>query len=192
LPGSSASSNQPSSAGLSPEQIQIIQHNTLAVLTDVPEKLDEWRQTITNALTQAQAANLQHDVEFLAAILALLGDTVPIVSPDNPHGDVIRSLAGQLGRSDPTHTERRDSPLPSELPADFISRCVAGLSGSLEQKEALFEYLREVNRKTSSAEVSMLIQSIQLVLVGKTSSSIHPDLPEPFAAVWRQIMDGLH
>jgi hypothetical protein len=171
--------------------VQTIQHNTLAVLKDMPNKHAEWRQAIADVLTQTQAASLQQDADFLTAILALLDGDVPEISTDNLYVDVIHTLSHRLAHPDQAQTLQDDLPLPSDLPDDFVTRCAAGLNGSLQEKEALFEYLREVNRQTTSPAVSTLIKNIQFVLFGKKPVSLNPALPEPYAAVWQQIIDNL-
>jgi hypothetical protein len=54
----------------------------------------------------------------------------------------------------------------------------------LEQREVLFEYLRALNRKSASREVSTLIKNIQFGLLGKNPATLNPALAEPYAAIW--------
>jgi tetratricopeptide (TPR) repeat protein len=81
--------------------------------------------------------------------------------------------------------------MPGGLPSDFISRCAVGLKGSSVERQVLFDYLGEVFRKTSTPEAEKLVKNVQLTLLGKDPGRLDSDLPEPYAAIWQQILARL-
>jgi hypothetical protein len=62
----------------------MIASNTLMVLTTAPDRLPQWRITLRTSYQQAQRANAQDEIELFAALLALLDQVPPTISPKNP------------------------------------------------------------------------------------------------------------
>jgi hypothetical protein len=81
---------------ISPEQLQVIISNTITVMTTVPEKRDEWRETMSDTLKQAQSRNRVQDAEFLTAILAILSDQSPSLPGDHPYAGAINSIQDDI------------------------------------------------------------------------------------------------
>jgi hypothetical protein len=98
------------------------------------------------------------------------------ILPENPSSEVIRALSEQLARAEQVQTV----PIDSQLPADFVARCV---TGSLEEKEDLFKYLREINWKTTVPEVTTVVRNVQLAMSVQNPTFLNPALPEPCAAI---------
>jgi tetratricopeptide (TPR) repeat protein len=84
----------------------------------------------------------------------------------------------------------KKEPMPGGLPIDFISRCVVGLKGASEEKQALIDYLDEV-QKICGSPARSLVTSVQLALLGKDVGTIEQDLPEPYDAIWEEILARL-
>jgi len=76
--------------------VETITVNTLAVLTNVPDKRSEWRGGIILVLREVQVSKTQAEVEFLTAILALLDGKTPSLSAINPYARALRSIVLEL------------------------------------------------------------------------------------------------
>src|SRR6266699_596587 len=77
---------------LSAETLKFVSSNTIAVMTQMPEELAEWRGTIDEALNQAQITHLAYEVEFFTAILALLDGQVPTLPGEHPYADALHEI----------------------------------------------------------------------------------------------------
>jgi tetratricopeptide (TPR) repeat protein len=173
---------------VSPDKLKFIIINTIAVLTNVPEKKDEWQKKIIMMQDQAQKDKVEEDVIFFNAILSLLDGKTPEIPYDNPYEVIIKNIVQHLSSED---TSFELPALPGGLPGDFVQRCHAGLNGNPQAKQTTFEYLRKVTLSATTPEVEVLIQKIQLLLFGQNPASIKVDLPEPYATIWQAILDGL-
>ncbi len=88
--------NTPST--LPAETVQMLARNTVAVKTEVPDKLDEWREQLNNI--RADFANRGPDwaieVTFVEALLAVLDDQ-PVSLPDNnPYAPVVQQVVAAI------------------------------------------------------------------------------------------------
>ncbi len=77
---------------ISAEQLKVIIANTITVMTDMPEKREEWREAMSDALQRAQGNNQAEDTGFFTAILAILDDQSPSLPEGHPHTDEINSI----------------------------------------------------------------------------------------------------
>src|SRR5947209_7920938 len=77
---------------LSSEQLKAIISNTITVMTDMPEKRDEWRETMSGALQRVQGNNQAEDAGFFTAILAMLDGQSPSLPEGHPYTDEINSI----------------------------------------------------------------------------------------------------
>lgn len=67
------------------EQLAALVGNTIAVLTVAPERRDEWRGVVANALAQAQAMGLEDLAALNRAVLQLLDGQEADLPADNPY-----------------------------------------------------------------------------------------------------------
>jgi hypothetical protein len=81
-------------ATLPDEVIGQVVVNTVAVMTDMPERRSEWREVVTDQLQRAQqqGAAWQIAVEFFTAILAILDGQPPALPPDHPYAAAIAAI----------------------------------------------------------------------------------------------------
>ena len=77
---------------LSQEQLRIIVANTITVMTEMPEKRDEWRETMTSALHQAQQINQSQDAEFLTALLTVLDGQSFSLPEEHPYAAALHEI----------------------------------------------------------------------------------------------------
>jgi hypothetical protein len=99
---------------LPPEQINVIVNNTIAVMTILPERRDEWRETISRILQNAQqrGSDWQIEVEFYTAIIAILDGQSPSLSTDHPYAPAIAAIQEGIanGSQQPDETDSDDEP----------------------------------------------------------------------------------
>ena len=69
------------------ERLQVIVHNTVAVMTTMQERHAEWHKTITGALQDAQqrGADWQSEADFYTAVVALLDGQSPSLPDEHPY-----------------------------------------------------------------------------------------------------------
>ncbi len=77
---------------LSPEQLRVIVANTITVMTEMPEKRDEWRETMTSALHLAQHINQSQDAGFLTALLAVLDGQSFSLPEEHPYAAALHEI----------------------------------------------------------------------------------------------------
>jgi hypothetical protein len=179
LPGTSSSSN---GNGLSSQQVQTIATNTLAVLTDMPEKRGEWRESIAEALEQARTANLQSEIELFTALLNLLDGETPSIPLENPYAKLVQTI---LQGVTPVGL------VNLALPTDFAMRCVAGLKGSIQEKGELLDYLASLASGISNPGKRALIETVQKAVFGEDISKLGKDLTEIPEKAWQEIVRGI-
>lgn len=71
------------------------------------------------------------------------------------------------------------------LPADFVRRCVEGITGTPQEKQSLFEYLVELAPKVP--EAGELIRVVQKAIFGEAPGSLGENLDGQYAQVWHEI-----
>jgi tetratricopeptide (TPR) repeat protein len=84
-------------------------------------------------------------------------------------------------------TNRQPSANPPALPADFVARCVGGLTGDIAQKMSLADELAALAKSSADAGALALIDTVQRALFGAPIESLGQDLPEMQAQVWQEI-----
>src|SRR5207248_1516897 len=72
--------------------LKVIISNTITVMTDMPEKREEWREAMSGGLQRAQGNNQVEDAEFFTAILAMLDGQSPSLPEGHPYTDEINSI----------------------------------------------------------------------------------------------------
>ncbi len=90
---------------LSAETLKFVSSNTIAVMTQMPEELAEWRGTIDEALNQAQITHLAYEVEFFTAILALLDGQVPTLPGEHPYADALHEIQEVIAAGGPQNED---------------------------------------------------------------------------------------
>jgi hypothetical protein len=76
------------------EQLDAIVNSTIAVMTTVQERRDEWRTIIAGSLQEAQqqGADWQIEVDFFTAVLALLDGHTATLPDDHPYAAAIDAI----------------------------------------------------------------------------------------------------
>jgi hypothetical protein len=74
------------------EMLEVLVSNTVAVMTGMQERRDQWHKTIADTLKQAQSANHLQDAELLAAILAVLEGQSPRLPEHHPYARHLDSI----------------------------------------------------------------------------------------------------
>ncbi len=87
-----AATQTPPGSGLTANLIRTIHDNTVAVMTRLPEKRDEWRAAVARVLSQAETGNLSMDIDFFQAVLGILDGEEPHLPDSNPHSAVLKSI----------------------------------------------------------------------------------------------------
>jgi tetratricopeptide (TPR) repeat protein len=92
--GNSPGSQAPAPSTMPTEQIQAIVSNTVVVMTIMPEKQSEWRETITEDLQDAQqrGADWQIEVDFFTAVLAILDGQSPSLPAEHPYAEAVTAI----------------------------------------------------------------------------------------------------
>jgi hypothetical protein len=95
----------------------MIAANTLMVLTTAPDRLPQWRTGVRTSYQQAQRANAQDEIELFAALLALLDQVPPTISPENPYAGLIQAIQRQVAKAKAeAPAEDEDGPdIPEDL-----------------------------------------------------------------------------
>ena len=194
LPGSPSTASR-----LSSQNLQDIVVTTIAVMTVMAEKQAEWRGILEGILKKVQEMELTQEIEFFRALLTLLGGGSPILSSENPHREALKTI--QAGIADggtilqQTAREAEDQVVPADsalggfLPEDFVNRCVAGIKGGSQEKQAAFNYL--VGLAARQGDAGPLIQVVQMAILGQDPTTLGGNLIGKYAEIWKLIFEKL-
>ncbi|MBX0330682.1 tetratricopeptide repeat protein [Oscillochloris sp. ZM17-4] len=85
---------QPGPATMPQEQLQVLVANTVAVLTSVAERREEWRGAVAEMLTDAQQRgdDWQIEVDLYSALLALLDGEAAVLAPGHPYATALSAI----------------------------------------------------------------------------------------------------
>jgi tetratricopeptide (TPR) repeat protein len=171
-------------------QLQVIITNTVVVMTTMQERRAEWREVITKALQQAKSINRQHDVDFYAAVLALLDGQPPALPGDHPYATTLAKIQEGIAAGG---LEVDDTPQDDDLPfdAELIPRSIAALSGGPQEKMAHVQYLTAMSTQTTDEAFKALLQLIQLGLFGSDLSQLGQSLSGVYREAWEDIVMGV-
>jgi tetratricopeptide (TPR) repeat protein len=100
--------NLPSLSALLAENIALTVHKTIAVMTAMQERRNEWRKIIVQLLQKAREMGsvLQREGEFFTAILALLdGQPLPVLAADHPYASAIAAIQEGIAAGGPQPDE---------------------------------------------------------------------------------------
>jgi hypothetical protein len=95
---------------LSNEQVQVMAGNTVLVMTNVPEKRPEWRAALRANYNQAKQMGFQAEIEFFSALMGLIDDVPPSVSPASPYARVVTAIQDALAGKTPEPVEEVEPP----------------------------------------------------------------------------------
>ncbi|GHO47571.1 tetratricopeptide repeat protein [Ktedonospora formicarum] len=77
---------------LSPDRLQQMIINTIAVMTKTPERRIQWSQRIEAFLQEAQAHGNDQEAELYASMLHILNHQAPTLAPDHPYAPAIQAI----------------------------------------------------------------------------------------------------
>jgi hypothetical protein len=187
-----ASGQANQAATMPAEQLQVIVHNTVAVMTTMQERHAEWHKTITGALQDAQqrGADWQIEVDFYTAVLALLDGQSPSLQDEHPYAAALAQIwvgiaAG--GVQNDADSEDDESPFDAEL----IPRSIAALLGTPQEKMAHLQYLATLGAQASDEQLKALLQTIHMALLGGDLAQPGRDLEGVYLQAWRSIVIGV-
>ena len=179
------------------EQVNTIVGNTVAVMTAVPERRAEWRETIAGTLANAQqrGADWQIEVEFFTAVLAILDGQPPSLPVDHPYAAAITAILDGIAAGEPEPDDDDDEDDAAEgvqaLEAFVQASVVALRSKSPEEKMAFMQQLAALQGQVQDDEMKALFQAIQFALVGGDLLHLGDDLTGLARQVWDMIVAGV-
>jgi tetratricopeptide (TPR) repeat protein len=93
-----AGNRQPAQSTLPDDAVQMLARNSVAVMTGVPEKREEWRNVLeTQRMAwSGQGDSWQIEVEFADALLAILDAGQVSIPAENPYAPVVRQVLDQI------------------------------------------------------------------------------------------------
>lgn len=80
------------------ESIYLFANNTIAVKTDAPDDLEEWRRTLQDIRTEyvSEGETLDGEVEYIDALLAIVNDQPVSLSDDNRYQSLIEQVIATI------------------------------------------------------------------------------------------------
>lgn len=172
--------------------VGIIVNNTVAVMTAMPERRDEWHAVLDQELENARqgGADWQIEVEFFTAILALLdGQEVNL-----PSGHAYAAAFEQIKQGIATggaDVSMEDVPEEVRALLSLVQASIAALRGSPQERMALSQQLVQMQAQVIDEGFKALLQAIQLVLVGGGLAQLGGDLGGVYKQVWEAIVAGV-
>jgi hypothetical protein len=187
----------PETPGIGEEELTAIKRNTVAVMTELRDRVGEWRAALANTLQELESKGVdwQAEADFFRAVVDLLDGKaaeLPVSSRYAPTlSEIIKGVAeaGAAAAIQQELAAKLPTP-PAIVPVDFVARCVAGLKGGQEQKRALFEYLQSV--QAGDPQVGALVKTLQRALLGDPLKRLGGDLEGDAALVWSMVRDNIN
>ena len=178
------------------KQIVTIVGNTVAVMTTLPERRAEWRETIAGALADAKqrGADWQIEVDFFTAILAILDGASPSLPADHPYAAAIAAILDGIvnGGLAPDDEDGDDVPEEVQALAMFVPACVAALrSTNPQEKMAFMQQLVALQGQAPGDEMQPLFQAMQLALFGGDLAHLGDTLTGLARQMWEMIVAGV-
>jgi hypothetical protein len=184
------------------EQINIFVGNTIAVMTIMQERHEDWRSAMQQVLQEAQqrGADLQNEVEFFTAILAILDGGSPSLAPDHPYAPAVAAIQAGIAQGGPVANDEDEeedevgADVPEEMQAiaAFVTGCVLALrSADPQEKMALMQQLVALQGQAPDEEMKALFQTIQLALVGGDLARLGGELNGLARQLWEWIVAGV-
>ena len=187
----------PETPGIGDDELTAIIRNTVAVMTELRDRVGEWRAALANTLQELETrgADWRAEADFFRAVVDLLDGKpaeLPVGSRYAPTlSEIVKGVAeAQAAAAQQQELAAKLPAPPAIVPADFVARCVTGLKGSQEQKRALFDYLQTV--PASDPAVSALVRTVQRALLGDPLKRLGTDLDGDAALVWGMVRDNIN
>jgi tetratricopeptide (TPR) repeat protein len=184
-----------SSSTMPAERVAIIVNNTVAVMTIMPERRDEWRKAMEEVLENARqrGSDWQIEAEFFLAILALLNGQVADLPGDHPYAAALEQIKQDVASGGPAGDMDN---VPEEIRAllSLAEESIAALRGSPQERMALVQQLVPLQGQApGDMEDGMkaLLQAIQMALVGGDLAQLGGDLDGLYKQVWEIIVAGV-
>lgn len=179
---------------LTPDQINNIVNNTMVVMLARPELLPEWRENLQDLLLQTREQNLEDEMLFVAAVLALLHspeDTLPTGTVyDYAWETLMHSLT--TGMSQPADQNGAGS--LDRLLQSLAEAVVTVKTRLPDHQEVVREEIIEIYQAAQDAGLSELIawvDDLLLVLEGGSPEMLGKDHAGIYAAYWDAIVREL-
>ena len=155
-----AAPHQPPVAHLTTEQLKMIATNTLMVLTTAPERLPQWRTGLRTSYQQAQHANAQAEIELFAALLALLDQVPPSLSPENPYTGMVQAIQHQVAKAEASAEakEAEETEDEEDIPEDLAQAVQALLQA--QELPALRQVIEQHQQELFTPEAVELLDSL--------------------------------
>jgi tetratricopeptide (TPR) repeat protein len=172
------------------DELQVMVSNTIAVMTTMPNRRAEWRETITEVLEQAKSRNRQQDAGFFAAVLAVLNGEASALPGDHPYTPALAQIQEGIaagGLADDETPQEDGLPIDTEL----IPRSIAALLGGPQEKMAHVQYLAAMESQTTDEGLKALLQVIQLGLFGSDLPQLGQNLSGVYRQAWEAIVAGV-
>src|SRR6266481_736891 len=174
------------------EQLQVIVHNTVAVMTTMQERHAEWRKILTGALQDAreQGADWQIEVDFYTALVALLDGQSPSLPDEHPYAAALAQIrVGIVAGEVQNDADAEDDALPFD--AELIPRSIAALLGISREKMTHVHYLTTLGAQASDEQLKALMQTIHMALLGGDLAQLGQDLEGGYHQAWSSIVIGV-
>jgi tetratricopeptide (TPR) repeat protein len=183
------------------ERVAIIVNNTVAVMTVVPERREEWRETIQQNLEHAQqrGEDWRIEVEFFMVILALLDGLAAELPGEHPYVSALERIkqgianGGPQAAGDSEDDEGDEEDVPEEVRAllSLAETSIAALRGGQQERMALLQQLIPLQAQVQDIGMKALLQNIQLALSGRDLTQLGGDLDGLYKQVWDVIVAGV-
>jgi tetratricopeptide (TPR) repeat protein len=183
--GASSAAGSADPATLPPQVQQTLVEKTVAVLTALPEKRDEWRGALSQGLqdAQTQGAAWQIEVDLFTALLSLLDGEAPHLPSDHPYRSLLDTAVARVGAA------AAPSRSAAALPADFAVHCAQALAGEPGDKIALYNDLEQLARSHPSHVA--LFQALRDAIFTPDPAQLTPSLAGHDATLWLEILAQL-
>ena len=206
LTAGESSSNAGEQEGIPLAQLEVIVANTVTVMTEIPEKRQEWREAMEAAFRHAQQIERVQDVEFFSTILAVLDGHIPSLPESHPYRGKLTQIqqgiaAGELPEEGASFAVSEEVMADQEgtgedaeaedallFDAALISHSiVALLSSRPQEKMAYMQSLTVQMNQTTDGELKALLGTIQLALFSQNLSHLGRDLTGMYRQAWETI-----
>ena len=151
-------------------------------MTVVPHSRGEWWEAMAGALRQAQqqGADRQIEVQFFAAVLAVLNGQRPELPDEHPYAEAVAAIRDGMAAGGP------QVGLPFD--AQLIPRTIAALLGGPQDRMAHAQYLAAQATHTRDEDLRALINTIHTALFGGDLHELGQDLRGIYRQAWQAIV----
>jgi tetratricopeptide (TPR) repeat protein len=183
------------SATMPSDQLQVIVSNTVAVMTTMQERRAEWREVIAKALQNAQqrGTDLQIEVEFFTAILAILEGKVAALPGDHPYAPALTQIKEGIAAGG---LEDDETPQGDDLFETIVQNTLAVLGPAADQLDEWREALTQIKSQAVEGDaqefVALLDAVIGLLDAGGNPAGLGTNLTGVYARTWHTIVEQLH